>query len=248
MNTIKLSSENKPLMIAHRGCSGLERENTAAAFVAAGNRSYWGIETDVHKTLDGKYVIFHDNTTLRLADEDLEVERTSFDTLRALKLKNKYTDEKDRADLVIPTLSEYIAICKHYEKIAVLELKNEFTESEIGEICDIIADLDYLNNTTFISFCYQNLVYLRRKHPAQSAQFLLGSSKKPNYGIPENWLEMLLAGPFDLDIMHSALTPEIANACHQNGIKINTWTVNTPEDAARVIELGVDQITTNILE
>ena len=36
----------KPLMIAHRGVSGLELENTCAAFVAAGNRSYFGIETD----------------------------------------------------------------------------------------------------------------------------------------------------------------------------------------------------------
>lgn len=40
-------------MIAHRGVSGLERENTCAAFVAAGNRSYYGIETDIHRTADG---------------------------------------------------------------------------------------------------------------------------------------------------------------------------------------------------
>ena len=30
-------------MVAHRGVSGLERENTCAAFVAAGNRSYFGV-------------------------------------------------------------------------------------------------------------------------------------------------------------------------------------------------------------
>ena len=53
-------------MIAHRGVSGLERENTNAAFVAAGNRSYYGIETDVHRTKDGHYVIFHDDNMLRL--------------------------------------------------------------------------------------------------------------------------------------------------------------------------------------
>ena len=34
-------------MIAHRGLSGLERENTCPAFVAAGVKSYYGIETDV---------------------------------------------------------------------------------------------------------------------------------------------------------------------------------------------------------
>ena len=39
MDTVRFAHEKKPLMVAHRGCSALERENTAAAFVAAGNRS-----------------------------------------------------------------------------------------------------------------------------------------------------------------------------------------------------------------
>ena len=49
MNTIKIN-KGTTLMVAHRGVSGLERENTAAAFVAAGNRSYYGVETDIHRT------------------------------------------------------------------------------------------------------------------------------------------------------------------------------------------------------
>ena len=69
MNTIKINAEKKPLMVAHRGCSGLERENTNAAFVAAGNRSYWGIESDVHKTVDGKYAAHYENTILITAGE-----------------------------------------------------------------------------------------------------------------------------------------------------------------------------------
>ena len=52
MNTVKIDKQGVR-MIAHRGVSGLETENTAAAFIAAGNRTYWGIETDVHLTADG---------------------------------------------------------------------------------------------------------------------------------------------------------------------------------------------------
>ena len=44
MNTIKLNKGNVRV-VAHRGLSGIERENTNAAFVAAANRSYYGIET-----------------------------------------------------------------------------------------------------------------------------------------------------------------------------------------------------------
>ena len=76
MDTIKFSHAKKPLMVAHKGCSALERENTAAAFVAAGNRSYFGIETDVHRTGDGRYICIHDERTGRVAGDDLPVEQT----------------------------------------------------------------------------------------------------------------------------------------------------------------------------
>ena len=56
MDTIKFNKKNVKI-IAHRGLSGIECENTNAAFVAAGNRSYFGIETDVHITADGKFVL-----------------------------------------------------------------------------------------------------------------------------------------------------------------------------------------------
>ena len=83
MNTIKFNKKNVKV-IAHRGVSGLERENTCASFVAAGNRSYYGIETDIHKTMDGNYIIIHDDTTGRVAIDNLEVEKSTFETLRAL--------------------------------------------------------------------------------------------------------------------------------------------------------------------
>lgn len=241
MNTIKIKAAKKPLMIAHRGCSGLERENTHAAFVAAGNRSYWGIETDVHKTLDRKYVIIHDDNTKRVALDDMSVEGSTLDSLRRLKLLNLYSGEKDRADLCLPSLEEYILICKWYEKKAVLELKNHFEEDEIFEMCDIIEGLGYLENVIFISFDYDNLVYLRRKVPQQPAQFLVKN-------FDDDLIDRLLAIHVDLDIHHKALTEENIALCHQNGIVVNTWTVNDPETAEQLATWGVDMITSNILE
>ena len=73
-------------MIAHRGVSGLEKENTCSAFVAAGNRSYYGIETDVHLTADGRFIICHDNDLKRVAGEDVTIENTTFDELRKIVL------------------------------------------------------------------------------------------------------------------------------------------------------------------
>ena len=75
-DTLHLTGK-KPLMVAHRGVSGLEMENTCSAFVAAGNRSYYGIETDVHVTRDGQFVIIHDDDTARVTGDSMTVEKTS---------------------------------------------------------------------------------------------------------------------------------------------------------------------------
>ena len=105
MDTVKIEHPNTKL-IAHRGASALERENTAAAFVAAGNRSYYGIETDVHRTADGKYILIHDDTTTRVTgDTTLTVEQTDFADLRSLTVMDM--DGKKRGDLVLPTPEEY---------------------------------------------------------------------------------------------------------------------------------------------
>ncbi|MBQ2735639.1 MAG: hypothetical protein IJA78_06360 [Clostridia bacterium] len=242
MNTTKLDLKHKPLLVAHRGCSGLERENTGAAFIAAGNRSYWGIETDIHRTGDGNFILIHDADTQRVANDRILVEESTLDTLRQITLCNKYTGEKDRRGLCLPTLAEYIAICKHYEKHAVLELKSSFSEQELDRIVCEIAAADYLDHTTFISFHYETLVLLRANHPDVSAQFLIGKE------LPENWLELLCAQKLDLDVYYKNLTKDMVRICHKNGIKVNCWTVDDPAVAVQLAKWGVDQITTNILE
>ena len=239
MNTIKIEKKGVPL-IAHRGCSGLEQENTNAAFVAAGNRSYFGVETDVHKTLDGQYVIIHDDHTGRVAIDKLSVEESTYDTLRGLLLKQK-DGAKGRSDLRIPNLREYISICQHYEKIGVLELKNHFQREEVYEICAIVEEMGYLDQMIFISFDEENLLFLREKYPEQPAQFLVSKFE-------EALIPRLQAHALDLDIYYKALTEENVKACHAAGIKVNCWTVDDPEEARRLMAYGVDFITTNILE
>ena len=242
MNTIKIDKQGTNVkMIAHRGLSGLERENTCAAFVAAGNReTYWGIETDIHCTADGKYVIIHDDTTTRVSGVKMTVEETDFDTLRSLRLLDK-GEESTRWDLVLPTLEEYISICKKYDKVAVLELKNPMPEANIVEIIRAVEEMDYADKMVVISFSFDNMVLLRKNFPNQKAQFLLSDWD-------EKWLPKLKEYNLGLDIWHSVVTAERVEKIHAIGQEINCWTVDSPEDAARLIACGVDYITTNILE
>ena len=240
MDTVKICAEKKPLMIAHRGCSGLERENTNAAFVAAGNRSYWGIETDIHCTADGNYIVIHDDNTRRVTGQDMVVEETDFATLRSLRVLDLDSDQP-RGDLILPTLQEYITICKRYEKHAILELKNPMPEKAVCEIMAMIEELDYTDHLTVISFALQNLIYLRKHYPGQSAQFLLSKWD-------DKWLETLQQYDLDLDVYYPQVTRELVDKVHGIGKIVNCWTVDDPLDAARVISCGVDQLTSNILE
>ena len=243
MNTVKFDRQNSAVrMVAHRGVSGLETENTCAAFVAAGSRSYFGVETDVHVCADGQFIIHHDDNTLRVGQEDHIIEETDAATLRAMTLIDRATGEKTRSDLRIPLLCEYIAICKKYEKTCVLELKNHMEPAAVAGIVEVIRGLDWLENTVFISFDHANMVELRRLLPAAKLQFLTGDAPD------EALLAKLEPWKLDLDIRHSSLTKEGLDLMHAHGIEVNCWTVDDPADAARLAAWGVDYITSNILE
>ena len=52
----------------------------------------------------------------------------------------------------------------------------------------------------------------------------------------------------DLDIDYRILTKDIVDRVHAMGHTVNVWTVNDEESGLRMVEMGVDYITTNILE
>lgn len=237
MNTIRFNHQIK--IIAHRGVSGLERENTCASFIAAGNRSYYGIETDVHVTKDGKFIVFHDDTTDRLLGIHHVIEETDYETLRSLRLTD--LDGTRRGDLVLPSLEEYIRVCKKYGKECVLELKNHFEMKHIREIISIIRSEDWLDHTTFISFDLANCICVRQCLPDQRIQYLVQE-------VTEEIISQLVQYGFALDADYRTITRERVAACRKAGIAVNVWTVNTVETAEKMLEFGVDYITTNILE
>ncbi len=242
MDTIKFERSAAVRMVAHRGVSGLETENTCAAFVAAGNRSYFGVETDVHVSADGAFIIHHDNNTQRVGLEDHVIEQTDAATLRAMTLIDHDGGAKTRSDLRIPLLSEYIRICRKYEKTCVLELKEHIQPAALAGIVADIRAADWLDQVIFISFDHDNLVEMRRLLPQAKLQFLTGDAAD------EALLQKLLPWQLDLDIHYPALTKEGLDLMHRHGVEVNCWTVDAPEDAARLAAWGVDYITSNILE
>ena len=239
MDTVKFDKKST-LVIAHRGLSGIEKENTASAFVAAGNRSYYGIETDIHRTADGHFVINHDGDFKRVADVDVKIEESTLEEIQNIVLLD--TDgSKSRNDLRPAVLQDYLAICKKYGKHSVIELKSSFTQEEIVRIIEIIKSYDYLESVTFISFEYDNLVKVRKVLPTQSCQYLF-------WKLTDEEIERLAKDKIDADVWCVELTQEQIKAAHSRGLKVNCWTVNEKENGEKFASWGIDYITTNILE
>ena len=239
MNTIKFEKGNIGV-VAHRGLSGIERENTASAFVAAGNRSYYGVETDIRRTSDGHFIISHDISLARVGGVDVNVEKTTLEELQNIVLLDK-DNTKGRVDLRPCTLENYISICKKYEKHCVLELKSDFTDEEIVQILDIVKGFDYLENVTFISFIYSNMTKIRKVCPKQSVQFLFSK-------FDDEILARLISDRIGVDVQYKALTKEMIALLHENSLEVNCWTVDDKDAAEQLCDWGVDYITTNILE
>lgn len=237
-NTIKLDFPGKKI-IAHRGVSGLEKENTIAAFIAAGNRTQTGIECDIHRTADGRYVVIHDAETKRVSDDEINVERVSLRLVRSVLLKD--TDGECRKDLFIPTFEEYLKICRKYGKTAVVELKGVYEKDWLEDVIQQTKLFGDIGNTIFIAFDLIDLIRLREILPDQPAQYLTCQWS-------EELIDTLKTNKLDLDILYTQLTRERIAALHSHGIKVNCWTVDDAQEAIRLLEDGVDYITSNILE
>lgn len=239
MNTIKFQKGNVK-MVAHRGLSGIELENTVPAFIAAANRSYFGIETDVHKTADGKFILIHDNDTHVVSDTLISVENSSYNDLRNLSLKDK-DGIFGNGTLKLASLEEYVRVCRKYDKICVLELKNISSDDDILKITEIVKNENYLDSVIFISFNLNNLIFLRKLYPNQKLQYLVSEYN-------DTVFEILKKHKLDIDAECSAVTPKMINQLHNENIEINCWTCDSAEKGEVLAAMGVDYITSNILE
>ena len=239
MDTVRINKRSTKI-VAHRGLSGIETENTVAAFVAAANRSYFGIECDMRTSKDGQLLILHDNTLERIAGVNTSVENENFDYLRSIKLFERGTNER-RGDLVLATLDEYAKICSKYGKYSILEIKGKISDESLEKMISVLEKHGHTDKTIFISFNRDSVLSIRKRLPCAKVQFLCSE-------IDDALISWLKENNLDLDVYHEALNCEKIAKLHAAGIVVNCWTVDSKERAEQLTEWGIDYITTNILE
>ncbi len=239
MNTVKIDKYFRG-MVAHRGLSGIETENTINAFIAAGNRSYYGIECDVHASKDGKIIVTHDDTLLRLGMLNLYIPSFKYEEIRKFTLIDRKTGNLS-FNIAIPLLEDYLSICKTYKKHAFVELKDNLNNDNIDEILHQIPKYHSIQDTSIISFNDKYLTYIKKNYPEFDLYLLTQKMSDKN-------LDFCEKHQIHLDISYEYVDETIIKRMHLIGLKVACWTVDDKDVAEKLIKLGVDYITSNILE
>lgn len=224
-------------LIAHRGYSALATENTINAFLLAAKNPFYGIECDVHITKDNEFIVFHDNDTKRLSDVEYLIKDLTLKEILDLNLIDINT--KQISDQIkIPLLKDYLKICMEYNKVAVIELKNEYSKASIKKFIEYIKSFKYSDNIILISFNLDNLIKVRKYAPNLKIQYL-----RSKYD--ESLIEICKKYHFDINLNHTAISNDVVKSFHHNNILVNVWTVNGLEKINEIASFNVDFITTD---
>jgi glycerophosphoryl diester phosphodiesterase len=213
-------------VIAHRGASRAERENTVAAFRRAAELGADMVELDVRRSADGGLIVHHDAHL----EDGRAISSTAATELPAY----------------VPTLDAALDACGG---VAVnIEIKNDPAEPGFDAdrtLSDDVAALVRARHETdrilVSSFDRPSLDRLRAVADPPIATAWLVTAPRADV------VDVLVAGG------HQALHPwwqavdrSLVERCHRAGLAVNVWTCDDPDAMERLAAWGVDGICTNV--
>ena len=159
---------------AHRGLHGGEiPENSLAAFRAAREKGA-GVELDVQFTKDGKLVVFHDRTLLRMCGVDRPVAACTYEEVRTCSLAG--TSERiPLLEEVLPVLGDLPVVC---------EIK-PYAGKDLPLLCQKTAEQfdHYPGNVCYESFSPFAVRWFRKNRPANLRGQLSANARKGEEGL-----------------------------------------------------------------
>ena len=220
-----------PLIVAHRGASKAERENTLEAFATAGRMGADMVELDVRRTADGALVIHHDPT----------VDGRAIIDMRA-----------DELPSYIPGLSDSLDACAGMQ--VNIEIKNDAGEPDhdpdqevARKVAALLAERGDSDRMLISSFDRATINAVKRADPGLRTGYLFMIPELVNGVTLDAFVTGVAAeGHEALHPHRRAATPELVDAAHAVGLAVNVWTVDNPDVLVLLRDLGVDALITNV--
>lgn len=240
----------RPFIDAHRGASADAPENTLAAFRLAAKMGTDMVEADVQRTKDGKLVVVHDATLKRTTNaESVYPERSPWRvgdfTLAEIQRLDAGSWQSDtHKGEPVPTLAAVLAEVRDTGVALMLEAKDPKLYPGIDE--DIVAALradPYWRHATspdrllLVSFDW---TFQRELHD-RAPDFPVGVIGTPS----GSELDGLAKWADFVNPKHTDVDAALVRRIHGLGMATAPWTVDEADDMQRMIDCGVDGITTN---
>ena len=226
----------RPLVIAHRGASAYQPENTLPAYALALEQRADMIEIDLHRTRDGAIVIAHDADLAHFGAGGAIADAT-LEQVRALDAGHRFG-----VPARVPTLDEVLDAFG-----ARIPFNLELKWSEQGDYpgleAETLAALDARRlgaSILFSSFRDSVLARLRAARPAARLAVLVDPRE------PARMLARAEAvGAEALNPHWSLVDAQLVRDAHGAGLAVYVYTVDELDQMERLLELGVDGLFTN---
>jgi len=236
---------SKMEIIAHRGASYLAPENTVASARLAWEKNADAVEVDVYLTTDQRVVVIHDRTTKRTGGEELEVANCTAEQLRRLDV-GSFKDASFAGER-IPVLEEIVETVPAGKKLFV-EIK--CGPEVLPALEKIFIESGKRSQIVIIGVGLETVTASKQLMPDIPTYWLVGTKKDEQ---TEAWIphdktladQAVAAGLDGLNVHYAGITKEFAKSVRDAGLGLYVWTVNDVAEAARLVRIGVDGITTD---
>ena len=239
-----IATADDPIYLtAHRGVKAKAPENTIPAYQLAIDMGFYSVETDVHLTKDGVWVISHNDNIKKWYNGDAVIEETNYADLLKYRIKGgpgflKY------GKLQIPTLDEYLDLFVGTKSRPQIEIKTRGDDyTGIDKILEAVESRDLGEQALIISFDLGQLQYIR--HTLQSdIELWYLCDEITQTEIDE---AKTIGGNVWLSCNWEKNTVESMQKSVDAGIPVSMWTVDSLKDARMLYEAGFRYMETDRL-
>lgn len=208
------------LVIAHRGASHAELENTLAAFRAARALGADAVELDVHAAADGEPIVHHDPIV-----DGLAISETSMARLRRVRLANGEPP---------PTLRDALELL---DGLLVFVEAKGLPAAHDGRLLEVLAAA--ADRGRVHAFDHRIVRRLKDARPALTCGVLSCSYPvQPLAAVAD-------AGAVALWQQDAMVDADLVRAAHERGVAVYAWTVDDPQRMRELIGWDIDGICTN---
>ncbi|MGJ3510048.1 glycerophosphoryl diester phosphodiesterase membrane domain-containing protein [Enemella sp. A6] len=164
----KLLRSTEPVaVIGHRAGGQGTPENSMSGLKHAIKHKAWGVEIDIQRTKDGRYVLNHDDTFKRAAGDP----RKSTD-MTAAQIAKLDIDPRPNVTEAPPTLEEFLDAAKGHVTVFI-ELKGATADKRMAaDVLKLVKERDMLGETVIISLNYQLIRDVEKSDPNVQTGYL----------------------------------------------------------------------------